>query len=72
MAVLGHEKEPQKKPIRSQEIKPQLIESPKAKSTLIDTSYTPRINIITQIAGAPWKVVWYSQVLADDSQLQGH
>lgn len=72
MAVLGHEKEPQKKPIRSQEIKPQLIESPKAKSILIDTSYTPRINIITQIVGAPWKVVWYSQVLADDSQLQGH
>lgn len=72
MAILGYEKQPQKKPITDQAIKPQLIESPKAKSTLIDTSYTPRINIITQIAGAPWKVVWYSQVLADDSQLQGH
>lgn len=68
MAIMNYKEVPEKKPVQV----PDAIESPKHQSTLIDTKYTPRYNILTQIEGSPWKVDYYSQVLNDDTALQGH
>lgn len=68
MALVDYESKEEKKPLPSMP----LIEPEGYKSTLIDTTFTMRSNIITQISGAPWKVDFYSQVLNDDTALNGH
>lgn len=68
MALINYDKKEEKK---LQPVAP-VIEPINHKSTLIDTEFVPRSNIITQISGSPWKVDYYSQVLNDDSALNGH
>lgn len=68
MAIVDYEDQPEKIPHPVDIVhEPQVHES-----TLIDTAFTPRSNIITQVQGAPWKVAFYSQVLGKDSALYGH
>jgi hypothetical protein len=48
---------------------PVLIEKPLVQSNVVDTRYTPRQNLLAYIEGSPWRVNYYSQVLAGDSEI---
>ena len=68
MALINYKNEPEKKPLPA----PSVHEPINFKSTVVDTEYVPRSNIITQISGAPWKVDYYSQVITTDNAVMGH
>lgn len=47
------------------------IAKPLYRGTVVDTEYIPKSALITNIDGSPWTVDYYSQVLDDDSALNG-
>lgn len=43
---------------------------PSYKGVTVDTRYTPLANILQYVEGSKWSVVYYSQILGKDSELQ--
>lgn len=48
------------------------VQSPAAKSTIVDTSITPRNTLIAYAEGAPWLTHYYQLILSKDAGLYGH
>lgn len=47
------------------------IFSPELQSTVVDTKQQPLMSLLQYVEGAPWKLNFYSQILARDSEPRG-
>lgn len=56
--------------ITKKETTPKIVSKP-IVTNVVDTQYTNRKSLITNISGSPWKVDWYSQILDYDDQVDG-
>ena len=59
--------QPQTKPIAVE----QKVKSKTYLDSFVDTRYTPSTDLLTNISGAPWVVTYFSQVIDENSVIQG-
>lgn len=63
------QEDPAQRPVPKPDI-PQIAKDV-VKLNVVDTNYVPQQSLLTSIEGSPWKVDFYSQVIADDNGLHG-
>lgn len=56
--------------VTKKDVTPKIVSKP-IVTNVVDTQYTNRKSLITNISGSPWKVDWYSQILDKDDQVDG-
>ena len=59
--------QPQTKPIEVE----QKVKSKTYLDSFIDTRYTPSTDLLTNISGSPWTVTYFSQLIDENSSIQG-